>query len=284
ASTGSPEEVARACSREASLVAVERALWLVVAGLLALGGLWQLGVILYPRGQWIEPPHILYGPHHVGLIAWAATSVAGAVAVLALRVWRLSARHAALARTIAQLLVGALAVHVVAGNLYVWLRNDIVAGSPSNGVQAALSAIHVMVAALAVAPLAIAARRLRRLTVGAGPPAPAAEAGSQWSVRGGRRRGLGGGRRRFCRRRGRRRGGLVVVLGGLIGLRGRGALRTRRDADGDARRLGGRHAALAVLDDPQRPDRDQRLRVEVALARAVRRFHRHREVQVRPGV
>jgi hypothetical protein len=164
ASAGAPEHVALECSREACLLAVERAVWLLLAGLLALGFLWRLGMVLYPLGQWVAPPRVLYPPHHVGLAAWAATGAAGAAAVLALRSWRLSGHHQAVALAATLVLVAAFALHLVAGNLYVWLRNDIVAGSPSAGAQAALSGAHLLVAALAAAPLVRAARRLRRIS------------------------------------------------------------------------------------------------------------------------
>ncbi|HKE18778.1 MAG TPA: hypothetical protein VKB80_28075, partial [Kofleriaceae bacterium] len=157
-------EVALECAREASLAAALRAVWLLVGGALVLGLFWRAGMVLYPLGQWVTPPAFLYPPHHAGLAAWAATCAAGAAAILGLRSWRLSGRHAAVALVAALVLLAALAVHVVAGNIYVWLRNGVVAGSPSAGVQAALSAAHMAIAGLAAAPLVRAARRLRRLS------------------------------------------------------------------------------------------------------------------------
>jgi hypothetical protein len=160
-SLGAPERVAAACSREADLVAVARAVWILLGGVVVLGLFWRLGVLLYPRGQWTTPPVAMIAPHHVGLAAWAGAGVAGAAALLALRSWRLSGRHRRLALAAAALLVGALALHLVAGNVFVWVRNGIVAGSPSDGAQAAITAAHTLVAVAAVAPLVRAVRRLR---------------------------------------------------------------------------------------------------------------------------
>jgi hypothetical protein len=161
ASTGLPEQVAAQCTREANLDAVGRAVWMLLAGVIALGLLWRLGMWLYPYGNWVTPPRVLFPPHHVGLAAWAATGAAGAAALLALRSWRLSGRHRRLALAAAIVLVAVLALHVVAGNIYAWLRNGIVAGSPTDAAQAVISAGHLLVAVAAALPLVRAVRRLR---------------------------------------------------------------------------------------------------------------------------
>jgi hypothetical protein len=161
ASTGSPEQLAAESAREASLDSFGRAIWILLAGVLALGLLWRLGMWLYPYGNWVSPPRGLYPPHHLGLAAWAAAGAAGAAALLALRSWRLSGRHRGLALAAAIVLVGALAVHLVAGNIFVWLRNGVVAGSPSDAVQAVVTAGHALVAVAAAVPLVCAVRRLR---------------------------------------------------------------------------------------------------------------------------
>jgi hypothetical protein len=161
AATGSPERLAAECGREDDLDAFARAIWILLAGLLALGLFWRLGMWLYPYGNWVTPPRVLFPPHHLGLAAWAAAGAASAAALLALRSWRLSGRHRGLALAAAMVLVGALAVHLVAGNIYVWLRNGVVAGSPSDAVQAVVTAGHGLVAAAAAAPLVRAVRRLR---------------------------------------------------------------------------------------------------------------------------
>jgi hypothetical protein len=160
---GAPEQVAEACSREANLAALQRGVWLLIAGVLALGAAWYVGILVYPLGQWVKPPAVLYAPHHLGLGAWAATGVLGGGTLLALRSPRLLRRHDGLALAAAIALVAMLVLHVVAGNLYVWLRNGIVPGSPAPEAQLALSAAHLAIAAVVAAPLATAAGRLRRV-------------------------------------------------------------------------------------------------------------------------
>lgn len=138
-------------------------MWLLIAGLLALGALWYAGILIYPLGHWVTPPSVLYAPHHLGLGAWVAAGMLGGATLLALRSpWLLRRRHR-LALAAAATLVAALVLHVVAGNIYVWLRNGIVLGSPAPRAQLVITAAHLCIATVVVAPLAAAAGRLRRV-------------------------------------------------------------------------------------------------------------------------
>lgn len=157
---GSPERVAAECSRVESLCAVERGLWFLAGGVAVLGLLWLTAWFLYPWGNWQSPPLVLYAPHHIGLGAWAAAGATGIAALLALRWRRLSRHHTALGLAASALMVLAMALHLGAGTVYIWLRNDIVAGSPSDTAQTLISAVHVALGGVAVFPLVRAARRL----------------------------------------------------------------------------------------------------------------------------